>query len=306
MGRGNFMVVKGISNIDNLIKHYRDLAYQKYPNVLTEIEKKFLDYDKDYFINLIEEKKKNLLEEKISASRLNTFINSIATFILRYIFNYATTNYRMIAGKTMEKYIENIMWGKMLKINEIFDLIVYQSISNDEIILDEEDPKNEIKDLEKCAQTNAGLFLQLRQDYELKEYQFFKENTQFVIYTDMILTKKENGENVLFELKYTKQKKTENNFNYGHLRQIKIYKSILQEINNAKLLYLYPSGYSMIDVSGVEKDETYLDRIYNQYIKFIKNLDIDTILFYLENDIDSYYKNVVEKYICLSIFKKIF
>lgn len=271
-------------------------------NLIKELSK---NLNKENF----KQNKENLLNEiEISASRLNTFLNSKSKFILSYIFNIRYCNSKMISGKIAEE---------MLKFPYLEDYDVlnnYNKAKEKEMFFleEEEQDAEEIQDLIKAKDVIKEI-----QDKFLINKEIIFDNEKFLVnigdrkiyyIPDLIL--KNNTYYELVEIKYTKRIPNENNIYLSHVRQLLLYNTLIKysnNINNIKnyLLYISPKKYKIYEINNVNfMNISHLNNLIEYYINFIKNLKLKYLKIILENEIDSFYIGDVEKELIKNFLKK--
>lgn len=267
------------------------------------------DKNKKELRNLILERKKQLLEEPLSPSRLNVFLNNKARFILSYIFGYRISNYRILSGKVLEEYLFQYLTNDnvdSIDIDAIWNPLEQEAISDENTIFigNQEEKEKEYNDLLKTIRNNKGVFDRLKNEFTfMNRGEKLKEEGKLEGYYDFHLQDK-NGNSYILEVKYSKQKKSENNLNYSNIRQASIYSYLSENTNNVILSYFYPNGNFELVIKNLERD-SYIDELVNEYKKFIKNLSVKSVLFYLQNDLDSFYLNDIDRYLSILICDKL-
>lgn len=242
---------------------------------------------------IFKKNKESLLKEpiEISPSRLNLFINSKAKFILTYFFNFRYSNYKLLFGKIAELLLKQKMQPKYLE-EEI------QNLMKDKNVIDtEENLQKERNDIEKFINNVLNDAIKIFNDkilyFDNEEFVFEEDNLKIKIIPDLIYKNRKTNKIEIFEIKYTKRINTPDNISMSHVRQLLIYKAIMKQINqqsdyDAFLLYLSPTKYKLYKVEN-DLDIEYLRFAMRTYKSFIKNLNLNSAIFYILNELDSFY-----------------
>jgi hypothetical protein len=257
------------------------------------------------FRKLFKENKEKILSDYISQSKLNSFINSKSSFILRYLFNIRYTNYKMLAGKICENLILN-----KISENEI-DEELFSKIDSMTILDEKENLKEELKDLSEFIKNNLNKIKEILKNkillFENQEFVYQIDKYKIKIIPDFVFKNKETNKVELFENKYTKRMPNIENISFSHIRQVLFYNTILKETSGIDLenyiLYSTPKKMQVVKINTIV-DKDYLKYSCDVFYKFIKDLNYKTALYYISNDLDSFYINDIEKEIAKIILKK--
>jgi len=257
------------------------------------------------FRKLFKENKEKILDDYLSPSRLNSFINSKSSFILRYLFNIRYTNYKMLAGKICENLILN-----KISENDIGEEI-FNKIDNMIILDEEENLKEELKDIKEFIKNNLEKIKNILSNktllFENQEFVYEIDKYKIKIVPDFVFKNKETNKIELFENKYLKRMPNIENISFSHIRQVLFYNTILKETSGINLenyiLYSTPKKMQVVKVNTLI-DKDYLKYSCDVFYKFVKDLNYKTALYYITNDLDSYYINEIEKEVAKLILKK--
>lgn len=265
------------------------------------------------FREIFKQNKELLLQQEISPSRINTFINSKSKFILSYLFNIKYRNLRMVFGKLTEIYFMQ----RITRNDFDFDKYFLEN-SNDIVELSEEEyQKNyneEEKDFRNCISIIDNEVLKIFNSYRVDfynnpiiyKYKDKKFDSEIKFIPDFVLHDNENKPTIL-EFKYTKKMPSLDYLRISHLRQLLIYKTLLKEMYNnsikSYIIYTTPKKYMILDVMDDLPMEYMKDTI-KEFYKFVKDLTFSTALYILQNEIESFYIGDIEKEIINLVLDK--